>query len=373
MDYSTALSYANSLYDEDGNYKGSSGSSGTTGTTTGTNTSNGGTDIVVGGTANLGTVDSPSSGTIENDTVVSREEAIYATTTKLIDEYATKLKDIGLVLDEKTEQKMREEARVSDDTVEITQYISTDMLIEAIKQAYENNGAELMNDYIEWIVNDYDPKGTGFVAYPLNGGIPIYVKGFSTNAGKFKDDAFGPRTDLTSGDNINVTVDGSTYRVESGGEVTDENLINTFKNAGMLEDGDVFGYQDDIYMFKNGKYYSIKSRQLFYQSDAQALGEAINGHPGGYIWEKTLPGSETAVSVTFDGVTYKIKTSGTTAAISVVNAKSVNDNELFVYKGDLYKRQGNYAIKLKARKNAEDYNALLEKVKKRRNTTISTA
>lgn len=74
------------------------------------------------------------------------------------------------------------------------------------------------------------------------------------------------------GNNITV-VDGvgSVYSVQIGGKATDEAVLNIAKT--IVEDGEIFGYGDAIYLSKNGTAYKIEPRDTDW-----ALGE--NG--GGY-------------------------------------------------------------------------------------------
>ena len=69
----------------------------------------------------------------------------------------------------------------------------------------------------------------------------------------------GSRTTGEPGNNFSVIAsDGTKYRVEYGGEATDTNIKEV---ASDLNDGQVFGYQENLYIKQNGKIYKIQNRE----------------------------------------------------------------------------------------------------------------
>ena len=64
-------------------------------------------------------------------------------------------------------------------------------------------------------------------------------------------------TDFRAGDNFSVKGDDVVYRVESGGEVMDQGII---ESASGISNNMVFSYGDQLYLKKDGKIYSIQKR-----------------------------------------------------------------------------------------------------------------
>ena len=78
---------------------------------------------------------------------------------------------------------------------------------------------------------------------------------------RFKNDAWGNDTSLAAGDNFNIYAGGKTYRVKSGGEANDPD-INALITSSGIEDGEVFAYRNQAYLYKDGKIYSVDTRAL---------------------------------------------------------------------------------------------------------------
>lgn len=95
---------------------------------------------------------------------------------------------------------------------------------------------------------------------------------------KFKNDAWGSRTDLSKGDNFNIEVNGKTYRVESGGEVNPN--LRDFFNTQDIGDNEVFEYDGEAYLKKGGSYYSIDTR-LWMGKQEDKLIDAIKSNEHG--------------------------------------------------------------------------------------------
>lgn len=80
---------------------------------------------------------------------------------------------------------------------------------------------------------------------------------------------FGSTDTGADGNNFSVkTSDGTIYRVEYGGEATDTNIKEVGSSVG---DGQVFGYQEKLYIKQNGKVYIVKERANSYGDHYDAL------------------------------------------------------------------------------------------------------
>ena len=90
---------------------------------------------------------------------------------------------------------------------------------------------------------------------------------------KFNNDGgwwiFGSTDTGADGNNFSViTSDGTKYRVEYGGEATDTNI----KEVGSsVSDGQMFGYQEKLYIKQNGKIYNVTERDNSYGDHYDAL------------------------------------------------------------------------------------------------------
>ncbi|MBR6560132.1 MAG: hypothetical protein IKT75_03155, partial [Alistipes sp.] len=80
---------------------------------------------------------------------------------------------------------------------------------------------------------------------------------------------FGSTDTGADGNNFSVkTSDGTIYRVEYGGEATDTNI----KEVGSsVSDGQMFGYQEKLYIKQNGKIYNVTERDNSYGDHYDAL------------------------------------------------------------------------------------------------------
>lgn len=90
---------------------------------------------------------------------------------------------------------------------------------------------------------------------------------------------FGSTDTGAKGNNFSVkTSDGTIYRVEYGGEETDTNIKEIGSSVG---DGQVFGYQEKLYIKQNGKIYIVQERSNSYGSHYDALYNIFfgNGDP----------------------------------------------------------------------------------------------
>ena len=90
---------------------------------------------------------------------------------------------------------------------------------------------------------------------------------------KFNNDGgwwiFGSTDTGADGNNFSViTSDGTKYRVEYGGEATDTNIKEVGSSVG---DGQVFGYQEKLYIKQNGKIYNVTERDNSYGDHYDAL------------------------------------------------------------------------------------------------------
>ena len=82
-------------------------------------------------------------------------------------------------------------------------------------------------------------------------------------------------TDFRDGDNFSVkTSDGTRYNVESGGKVEDTDVIQASQT---LDDGEVFGYRNNIYIKKDGGIYLVRKRSNTYKKDFSNLYNKIYG------------------------------------------------------------------------------------------------
>ena len=85
------------------------------------------------------------------------------------------------------------------------------------------------------------------LANPVIGGIIATIND-SKNNDNFK-----------KGDNFNVNIGDLTYKVQSGGEATDANVLLAAKS---VENNTVFGYDEKLYLKRSGKVYIVEARDL---------------------------------------------------------------------------------------------------------------
>ena len=82
-------------------------------------------------------------------------------------------------------------------------------------------------------------------------------------------DSNGQNKGLKAGDNFRIRgSDGTIYYIESGGEVSDEQVL---KYAARQKDGDVFKYGNSLYMVKDGTVYLVQRRKNTAAKSYQAL------------------------------------------------------------------------------------------------------
>lgn len=198
---------------------------------------------------------------------------------------------------------------------------------------------------------------------------------------RFKNDAMGSRTDLGDGDNFNITVNGKTYRVESGGELKDKTVLAALKDAG-IEDGEVFSYGDQAFLKKNGKYYEIDTRVFRPNAEGNLVQEINNNKSAGqnmsdkfttYMTEfkndklnsRSYKPGNTIKLKKANGDNYKLKVD------AVINENSeiyrtasewgLKNGEAFIYGEDLYVFGGNKVYMI--REDKKNYNDLYNSVK----------
>ena len=123
---------------------------------------------------------------------------------------------------------------------------------EELYNAYLDNLDALTYEEIE------SAERNGLLAKPqadaLRGKI---AEGITKTGATFNDD--GSALEAKEGDNFSVTYNGKKYRVENGGEVTD-NRIKKYA-AKNLEEGQVFAYNNELYIYYGDKVYQIRGRR----------------------------------------------------------------------------------------------------------------
>ena len=170
----------------------------------------------------------------------------------------------------------------------------------------------------------------------------------------FKDDAAGPNKSLGKGDNFNITVNEKTYKVQSGGETKNQDIIAAAKAAG-VQDREVFTYGDQAYLKKDGKIYEIESRLLSPGTETK-LANAIEGEAGATIIRGTgaefkgdALGARKDLSagdnfnITVNEKTYRVESGGKIDYKPLIDAfasAKIRDNEVFAYGDQLYLKKG---------------------------------
>ncbi len=82
-------------------------------------------------------------------------------------------------------------------------------------------------------------------------------------------------TDYSEGDNFSVKdPTGFVYRIQSGGEISDSNIINAARDIG---DNSVFGYGGKVYFKKGGRVYLVEARDGSYGNHYDKLYKRIFG------------------------------------------------------------------------------------------------
>lgn len=69
----------------------------------------------------------------------------------------------------------------------------------------------------------------------------------------------GKNDRFEKGDNFNVKIGDLTYKVQSGGESTDANVLSAAKS---VENNSVFAYDEKLYLKRSGKVYIVEARDL---------------------------------------------------------------------------------------------------------------
>ena len=184
---------------------------------------------------------------------------------------------------------------------------------------------------------------------------------------------------LKKGDNFTVEVAGKSYRVESKGEITNEDFINAANNAG-VHNGEVFLYGTNICIKQNDKYYEVGSRFLQGMQDDE-LGLAILGNKDNVANENYENVSQQAVYLSkkprngidsmdkldledMNGNKYKLQVRAILGSDSAAYKAGniVSNGEAYIHGNDIYVKYGENAYKLAAvggGKN-EDYNKLVD-------------
>lgn len=169
---------------------------------------------------------------------------------------------------------------------------------------------------------------------------------------------------LEKGDNFTVEVANKSYRVESGGEVTDVNVKNAAEEAG-IHNGEVFMLGDDIYLKNGDKIYSVDSR-FFAPNQDDKLKDAIKGNTEAVADENAEIYQQSTYLVgdggkdsldkieveDLDGNKYKLQIrsvlgSDSAAYKAGINQK-VSDGEAFIHGKDIYVLDGDKAYKVAA-------------------------
>lgn len=194
---------------------------------------------------------------------------------------------------------------------------------------------------------------------------------------RFKNDAMGSRTDLGDGDNFNITVNGKTYRVESGGELTDKTVLAALKDAG-IEDGEVFSYGDQAFLKKNGKYYEIDTRvfrpnaegnlvsSIGENTAAASNAENVGKHSYTTLAKASIWNSNAEPKVgkvlaleTLDGkmrVKISSELGSDTAAYKAAVNDGIKDGQAFIHGEDVYVKKGDKVYMIAEDK--KDYDSL---------------
>ena len=198
---------------------------------------------------------------------------------------------------------------------------------------------------------------------------------------RFKNDAWGGRSDLTEGDNFNIIINGKTYRVESGGELNDETVKNALNNAA-IDDGEVFSYGDQAFLKKNGKYYEIDTRVFRPNAEGNLVQEINNNKSAGqnmsdkFTTYRTefkndklnsrsyMPGNTIKLK-NANGDNYKLKVGAVLNENSEIYKTALEwglkNGEAFIYGEDLYVFGGNKVYMI--REDKKNYNDLYNSVK----------
>lgn len=192
---------------------------------------------------------------------------------------------------------------------------------------------------------------------------------------RFKNDAWGNDTSLAAGDNFNIYAGGKTYRVKSGGEVNNTNISDLISTSG-IEDGEVFAYRNQAYLYKGGKIYSVDTRALGLNQEKKLVsmitGNAYNGADsvGNYseTWldlgsneRETLNAGDSIGLLPWAGSKeYKVVVGAVLGKETAAYKAGENfaDGQAYYYGDDIYVKKGDNAYLIA--KNKRQYDKLAE-------------
>lgn len=124
-------------------------------------------------------------------------------------------------------------------------------IMNAYRGLLTDSDRDVLETYVNQAVTNNPQAQSLFEQYALA------AKGYNNAGARFLSNK--DNKGLTAGDNFRLTdASGNTYKIESGGEVDDEEII---KVAGKHNDGDVFGYGGKLYLVKDGKVYLVQKRK----------------------------------------------------------------------------------------------------------------
>lgn len=184
---------------------------------------------------------------------------------------------------------------------------------------------------------------------------------------------------LVKGDNFTVEVNGKSYKVESGGEVTDQAVIDAANESGIYN-GEVFQYGDELYLKRNDKIYSVEQR-FFAPNQDDKLKEAISENAGAVPGEdadnlqsgvfldsyKKLDAMKKIELEDLDGNEYKLQIRAVLGSDSAAYkaANNVSDGEAFIFGEDIYLKNGDEVYKLGAAPGGKngDYDRVAEQLR----------
>ena len=171
---------------------------------------------------------------------------------------------------------------------------------------------------------------------------------------------------LKKGDNFTVEVAGKSYKVESKGEVNDEELIAAANDAG-IHNGEVFTYGQGTYLKQGDKFYEVGQRPLATNQD-EALRIAIKNNSGNVVTDDSyqsmseydvyLSGDPRRDFKTMDkielsdgnGNSYKLQIRAVLGEDSAAYRAGnyVDNGEAYIHGNDIYVKYGENAYKLAA-------------------------
>lgn len=77
------------------------------------------------------------------------------------------------------------------------------------------------------------------------------------------------------GNNFRIKVDGVSYRLQFGGEVTGDDSVLEFANDNRYNEDTIFEKNGSLYFYRNGKVYSVRARTNSYKGDFDKLKKLI--------------------------------------------------------------------------------------------------